>query len=43
MNQQRQEVADQQTFAKGDPEHLVLTQTEPLPDPFDVGLVPTRN
>ena len=41
VNQERQEVADEQTFAKGDPEHLVFAQTKPLPDPLDIGLVPT--
>ena len=43
MNQERQEVADQQTFAKGDPEHLVFAQTKPLPYPLDVGLVPKQD
>ena len=43
MNQERQEVADQQTFAKGDPEHLVLAQAKPLPDPLDVRLVPQQD
>ena len=40
VNQERQQVADEQTFAKGDPEHLVLAQTKAFPDPLDVGLMP---
>ena len=43
MKQERQEVANQQTFAEGDPKHLVLTQTKTLPDPFDIGLVPQQD
>ena len=43
VKQERQEVADPQTFAKGDPQHLVLAQTKPLPDPFDVGLMPQQD
>ena len=39
VNQERQQVADEQTFAKGDPEHLVLAQTKAFPDPLDVGLI----
>ena len=42
VNQERQDVADHQTFAKGDPEHLVLAQTKPLPNPLDVSLVPPQ-
>ena len=42
MNQERQDVADHQTFAKGDPEHLVFTQTKALPDPFDERFVPNQ-
>ena len=38
-----QEVANQQTLAKGDPEHLVFAQAKALSDPLDVGLVPTRD
>ena len=37
------EVADQQTFAEGDPEHLVLAQAKPLPDPLDVRLMPQQD
>ena len=40
MNQECQQVADEQTFAKGDPEHLVLAQAKAFPDPLDVGLMP---
>ena len=43
MNQEREEIADQQTFGKGDPEHLVLTQTKALPHPFDECLVPQED
>ena len=43
MKQERQEVADEQPFAKGDPEHLVFAQTKPLPDSLDVGLVPKQD
>ena len=43
MKQERQEVADEQPFAKGDPEHLVFAQTKPLSDSFDVGLVPKQD
>ncbi len=42
VNQERQDVADHQTFAKGDPEHLVFAQTKALPDPFDARLVPNQ-
>ena len=42
MNQERQDVADHQTFAKGDPKHLVFAQTKALPDPFDARLVPNQ-
>ena len=42
MNQERQDVADHQTFTKGDPEHLVFAQTKALPDPFDARLVPNQ-
>ena len=40
MNQECQEVADQQTFAEGDPQHLVLAQTKALSYPLDVRLMP---
>ena len=43
MNQECQDVADQQTFAEGDPQHLVFAQTKLLPNPFYVRLVPTRD
>ena len=43
VKQECQEVADHQTFAKGDPQHLVFAQTKPLPDPFDVGLMPQQD
>ena len=34
MNQDCQDVADQQTFAEGDPQHLVFAQTKLLSNPF---------
>ena len=40
MNQECQDVADQQTFTEGDPQHLVLAQTKALSDPLDVRLMP---
>ena len=43
MKQERQEVADEQPFAKGDPEHLVFAQTNSLPDSLDVDLVPKQD
>ena len=43
VKQERQEVADEQPFAKCDPEHLVFAQTKPLPDSLDVGLVPKQD
>ena len=42
VNHERQDEADQQTFAEGDPQHLVLAQTKALSDPLDVGLVPQQ-
>ena len=42
MKQKCQEEADQQTFAEGDPQHLVLAQTKALSDPLDIGLVPQQ-
>ena len=42
MNQECQDVADQQTFAEGDPQHLVFAQTKALPDPLDDRLMPPR-
>ena len=43
VKQERQEVADHKTFAKGEPEHLVLTQAKQLPDPLDECLVPKKD
>ena len=43
VNQERQKVADQQTFAKGDPEHLVFAQAKALSDPSDVRLMPKQD
>ena len=43
MKQEGQDVANHKTFAKGEPEHLVLAQTKPLPNPFDVRLLPIRD
>ena len=43
VKQERQEVAHQQTFAEGDPKHLVLTQTKALSDPLDVRLMPQQD
>ena len=40
MKKERQDVPDHKTFAKGDPEHLILAQTKPLPDPFEECLMP---
>ena len=42
MNQERQDIADHQTFAKSDPEHLVFAQTKALPNPFDERFVPNQ-
>ena len=43
MNQECQDVADQQTFAEGDPQHLVFAQTKALPDPLDGRLMPQQD
>ena len=43
VKQERQELADHKTFAKGEREHLVLTQTKQLPDPIDGCLVPLQD
>ena len=43
MNQERQDVPDHETFAEGEPEHLVLAQTKPLPDPLDESLMPEKD
>ena len=43
MNQECQDVADEQTFTEGDPEHLVLAQAKVLSYPLDVRLVPKQN
>ena len=43
VKQECQEVAVQQAFSKGDPEHLVLVQTKALSDPLDVPLVPKQD
>ena len=43
MNQECQDVADQQTFAEGDPQHLVFAQTKALPDPLDDRLMPQQD
>ena len=43
MNHECKEVADQQTFAEGDPEHLVLAQAKALSDPLDVRLLPKQD
>ena len=43
MNQKCHDEADQQTFAEGDPQHLVFAQTKLLSNPFYVRLVPTRD
>ena len=43
VKQECQYVADQQAFAKGDPEHLVLAQTKALSDPLDVRLMPKQD
>ena len=42
MNQECQEVADQQTFAEGDPQHLVLTRTEALSEALNGRLMPQQ-
>ena len=39
MTKERQGVPDHDSFPEGDPEHLVLAQTKPLPNPLDVRLV----
>ena len=43
MNQECQDVADQQTFAEGDPQHLVFAQTKALSDPLDKRLMPQQD
>ena len=43
MNQECQDVADQQTFAEGNPQHLVFAQTEALSDPLDGRLMPQQD
>ena len=43
MKQERKEVADQQTFAEGDPQHLVLAQTKAFSDLLDVRLMPLQD
>ena len=43
MNQECHEVADKKTFAEGDPQHLVHTQTKALSYPLDVRLMPQQN
>jgi len=43
VKQERKEVADQQTFAKGDPEHLVLAQTKAISDELEVRLMPLQD
>ena len=43
MNQECQDVADQQTFTEGDPQHLVLAQTKALSYPLYVRLMPQQN
>ena len=43
VQQECQDLADQQAFAKGDPEHLVLAQTKVLSDPLDVRLMPKQD
>ena len=43
VNHECKEVADQQTFAEGDPEHLGLAQTKALSDPLDVRLMPQQD
>ena len=40
VKQERQDAVDHSTFAKSEPEHLVLAQAKPLPDPLDECLVP---
>ena len=40
MKQEGQDITNHKTFAKGEPEHLVLAQTKPLPDPFEECLMP---
>ena len=43
MNHECKEVADQQAFAEGYPEHLVLAQPKALSDPLDVCLMPQQD
>ena len=43
VKQECQDVTDQQAFAKGDPEHLVLAQTKALSDPLDVRFMPKQD
>ena len=43
MSQERQDVPDHQTFAEGEPEHLVLAKTKPPPDPLDESLMPEKD
>lgn len=43
MTKERQGVPDHDAFPEGDPEHLVLAQTKPLPNPLDVRLVPQQD
>ena len=43
VNYECQEEADQQAFAEGDPQHLVLAQTKALSDPLDGRLMPQQD
>ena len=43
MKKERQGVPDHDAFPEGDPEHLILAQTKPLPNLLDVGLVPQQD
>ena len=43
MNEECQEVADQQSFAEGDPQHLVFAQTKALSEPLDARLMPQQD
>ena len=43
MKQECKDVADQQAFAKSDPEHLVLAKAKALSDPLDVRLLPKQD
>jgi hypothetical protein len=43
VKQERQDITDHKAFAEGEPEHLVLAQAKPLPDPFDESLVPQQD